>query len=269
VVVLCGYLVTFGWRWCFFGPALIAFVGSVFLWFVMRDTPRSVGLPELPETETTSKGEPEADFKRFVRRQVFGNPYIWLIALANFFVYTMRYAILDWGPTALHEFKGFEIQKAGWMTAAFEISGVVGMLVAGWLTDKLFQGRGARTCVICMVLAAISVFIFWKLPAESLGKNTAALCCAGFFIYGPQALVGIIVANLATKKAAATAVGLTGLFGYASAILSGWGLGKLVETNGWNAAFAGLMIIAAAGIVLFALAWPAKAHGYATSNRPT
>ena len=50
-------------------------------------------------------------------------------------------------------------------------------------------------------------------------------------------LVGITAANLATKRAAATAVGFTGLFGYLSTVLSGWGLGKLVEQEGWNAGF--------------------------------
>lgn len=279
VVILCGYLVSFGWRWCLFGPAIIALIGSVFLWYTLPDSPKSVGLPELAETESgkNDSTETSSEFKAFVRRQVFGNPYIWIIAIANFFVYTMRYAILDWGPTVLHEFKGFDLKKAGWMTAAFEISGVIGMLVAGLLTDKLFKGRGARTCVFCMALAALSLVGFWKLPefvkflgnlgitglsANSLILNTAMLCCAGFFIYGPQALVGIAVSNLATKRAAATAVGFTGLFGYASSILSGWGLGRLVDASGWNAGFFGIMLISIAGTVLFALAWPAKAHGY-------
>jgi OPA family glycerol-3-phosphate transporter-like MFS transporter/OPA family sugar phosphate sensor protein UhpC-like MFS transporter len=281
VLVLCGYLLkqTGNWRLCFIVPGVIALFGSVFLFFALRDTPRSLGLPEVEGTESAQNpgsetAETSAEFKAFLRKKVFGNPYIWIIALANFFVYTVRYSVLDWGPTLLHEFKGFDIAKAGWMTAAFEISGVAGMLMSGWLTDKIFKGRGARTCVICMALTAISVLVFWKLPANSLVLNTSVLCCAGFFIYGPQALVGISVANLATKRAAATAVGLTGIFGYASAILSGWGLGKLVEMNtvrneageilqhGWSAGFAGILIMAAIGTLLFAFAWPAKADGY-------
>ena len=93
--------------------------------------------------------------------------------------------------------------------------------------------------------------------------NTVLLCASGFFIYGPQCLIGIAAAKLATKHAAASAVGLTGLFGYASTILSGWGLGLLVEKHGWDAGLAGLVGIAVVGVLLFALAWAAKAHGYA------
>jgi OPA family glycerol-3-phosphate transporter-like MFS transporter/OPA family sugar phosphate sensor protein UhpC-like MFS transporter len=86
---------------------------------------------------------------------------------------------------------------------------------------------------------------------------------AGFFIYGPQALVGISVANLATKRAAATAVGLTGVFGYASTILSGWGLGAVVARYGWDRGFFAITIVTVLGTIAFALAWGAKAHGYA------
>ena len=62
--------------------------------------------------------------------------------------------------------------------------------------------------------------------------------------------------------AAATAVGLTGFFGYLSTLLSGVGFGTLVKLQGWNAGFAGLLGIAAIGAILFLFAWPAKAHGY-------
>ena len=99
-----------------------------------------------------------------------------------------------------------------------------------------------------------------KNPARQ--RSVTLLCLSGFFIYGPQTLVGIAAANLATKRAAASAVGLTGFFGYLSTALSGVGVGWLVERYGWDAGF--LMFIAAAvvGTLLFALCWPARADGY-------
>lgn len=265
VVVLCGYLVAFGWRWCFFGPAIVAAAIAIYLWLTLRDTPRSVGLPEIrvvTEAGTAAGDEPPADFKRFVRRQVFANPFIWILAFANFFVYTFRYGVLDWGPTLLTQWKGVSLQNAGWMVAAFEVAGILGMLVTGWLTDRVFGGRGARMCLCAMALAGVFLLAFWKLHGGSAALATFFLGGAGFFIYGPQALIGITVANLATKHAAATAVGFTGLFGYLSAILSGWGLGTLVQHHGWNVALAGLVAVAAIGTGLFALAWRANAHGY-------
>ena len=264
VVIFCGYIVSMGWRWCFFLPSAVALIGAVFLWFALRDTPRSVGLPEIrmPDEKADTGKDDKAAFKQVVRRKVFGNPYIWIIAIANFFVYTVRYAVLDWGPTLLSEWKHVTIEHAGWMVAAFEISGILGMLAAGWVTDHIFGGRGPRTCVMCMAFATIFIGLFWMIDTPSMWVATLLLGAAGFCIYGPQALVGIAASNLATKQAAATAVGFTGLFGYASTILSGWGLGVLVEAIGWNYAIGVLIIIALAGTAVFALAWRAKADGY-------
>jgi len=271
VVILCGYLVAprgvtipENWRLCFFVPAALAILGTLFLLFALRDTPPSVGLPEVEGTAQPKDGT-TSNHASFLAKQVFANHFIWLVALANFFVYIVRYTVLDWGPTFLNEVKHIELHHAGWMVAAFEISGVAGMLLSGWLTDKVFGGRGARMCVFSMIGAGLSVLAFWKYPGDSWWLSTSLLCSAGFFIYGPQALVGIIAANLGTKRAAATAVGLTGIFGYASTVVSGWGVGLVVEKYGWNVGFAGLIVMAAIGSVLFALAWPAKAHGYDSS----
>jgi OPA family glycerol-3-phosphate transporter-like MFS transporter/OPA family sugar phosphate sensor protein UhpC-like MFS transporter len=136
------------------------------------------------------------------------------------------------------------------------------MLVAGWLTDRLFGGRGARMCVFCMALACLFLLLFWKMPAVPPWVSAMFLSGAGFFIYGPQSLVGTIATNLATKRAAATAIGFTSLFAYASTVLSGWGMGIVVERYGWNAAFGLLVGAGVLGMMLFILAWPAKAHGY-------
>ena len=144
----------------------------------------------------------------------------------------------------------------------FEVSGLVGMLLAGWLTDRVFGGRGPRTCLFCMLGAIAAVTAFWKIPTHSELLSAVLLGSAGFFIYGPQALIGISAANLATKRAAATAVGLTGLFGYLSTVVSGVGLGYLVEKSGWNTALGALLGVGALGAFMFVLAWPAKAHGY-------
>lgn len=263
--VFCGYIVAFGWRWAFFAPAILCTIAGVILFILLRDTPTSVGLPEI-KVAGAKPGDHEdrssAGYKAFVKKQVFRNPYIWLISLANFFVYILRFAVLDWGPTLLKEMKGFSLQHAGWMVAGFEISGLIGMLLAGWVTDKVFGGRGARTCVFCMIGAAVALFAFWQLPMHSAVEAAVLLGAAGFFIYGPQALIGIIAANLATKRAAATAAGFTGLFGYASTLVSGWGLGYLVQHSGWSIAFGALLAVGAVGTFMFILAWRAKAHGY-------
>ena len=255
------------WKWCFWIPSAISFAGAVGLVVFLRDTPSSVGLPELKTGKTAekpqSKAEEKAEYKAFLRRKVFLNPTIWIIAVGNFFVYIVRFAVLDWGPTMLKEHLHMDISHAGWTVAAFEIAGIAGMLAAGWATDRFFGGRAPRTCVICMLMAAVCLVGLYSLNEHTpLIVAVAILMAAGFFIYGPQALVGIAAANIATKRAAATAGGFCGLFGYGSTIVSGWGLGMLVQYTDWSIALYTLVGMALVGTAIFAAAWKAKPNGY-------
>jgi phosphoglycerate transporter family protein len=261
VLILCGYLAPIDWRLCFFVPAGIALIGAACLALFLCDTPKSLGLEPVEGTRVTATSTVEPPL-RTLRTMVFSNPYIWLLAVANFFVYSVRYGILDWGPTFLKQARGIELSSAGWLVAAFEIAGILGMLSSGWITDRVFGGRGARACLVYMAFCTLALLWFWLRRDPSMAECALLLGVAGFFIYGPQCLVGICAANLATNRAAASAVGLTGLFGYLSTIVSGVGIGWLADQYGWDAGFFLFLACGAIGTLLFALCWPAKAHGY-------
>lgn len=269
VVVMCGYLMSHwgmdAWRWCFILPAIIAGIGSVWLWFVLKDSPSKVNLPELPNTMRVSGNAQmdKRDIDRIIRDKVFKNPIIWMLALVNFFVYVVRFSILDWGPSILNQYKGVSLSSAGWMLAVFELFGVVGMLVAGWVTDRKLKGKAQQTCVFCMLGVLIFIVAFWQLPTGSSPYLFAlCLCGAGFFIYGPQALIGIFAANQATNKAAASANGLVGIFGYASTVLSGVGFGYVATHYGWEFSFVTILVMASLAIVFLLFLWKCPADGY-------
>ncbi|MDF9832168.1 sugar phosphate permease [Ereboglobus sp. PH5-5] len=276
VVILCGYIMAHmgtgenhagAWRWCFWIPASIALLGSIGLFAFLRDTPSDVGLPELEGTtvklKKTSGKTKSAEHLALLREKVFFNPLIWILGFSNFFVYVVRFSVLDWGPTLLQQSKGVSVAKSGWLVALFEIAGIVGMLVAGWATDRWLKGRAHRTCVFCMLGAAICAIALWQIPASApMWMLLAVLCSTGFFIYGPQALVGIAAANQATKKAAASANGITGIFAYASTAVSGVGFGYVAQHYGWNFAYIAIIIMAFIGMGGFLLMWGAKADGY-------
>ena len=135
VAVICGYLTK--WQLCFWVPAVIAFVGIFFIIVTLRDTPRSVGLPELPKVKgelgDSEQKDPKA-FRHFLIKKVFLNPVIWVLAVTDLFVYIVRFAILDWGPSILPQM-GLSKEFTGWTVAIFEVAGCVGMLCAGYISD--------------------------------------------------------------------------------------------------------------------------------------
>ena len=262
---LCSALFSlgFGWRWCFWVPAVLAGIVSLFCFFCVKESPREAGLPELEIENARSDSQGAALTVRDRMKLVFGNRVIWLIALANFFVYIVRFGFLDWGPTFLKQYKGIPVSKGGLMIIAFELAAIVGTIFAGWITDRVFKGRGVRTCAFCMLFTAFFSFGFWYLPSGApIWQATLLLMGAGFCIYGPQALIGIVAANQATKEAAAMAYGFTGIMGYASTIVSGVGVAFIKTHYGWGATLCSFAVFAIVGMALFLFAWSAAATGY-------
>lgn len=273
VSVLCGSIIgglcdglvpgVKAWQWCFWIPALIGTFGVFFIIVTLRDTPRSVGLPELPDTRTTlDENDSPAEFRKFLLSHVLTNKIVWILAVTDLFVYIVRFAVLDWGPTFLKD-KHLSPQLAGWTIGIFEIAGCVGMLLAGWMTDKFFKGKAHRMCFIEMMLVAVCMLILQILPADSSPVLLLViLALSGFFLYGPQALLGVTASKHATKKAASTAVGIIGLMSYASVIFTGAGLGWFSDRFGWDHLF-GLMCAVAVtdGLIVLTL-WNIKDDGY-------
>ncbi len=257
------------WKWTFIIPGIIAAVGVVITAAILRDTPKSVGLPELSESgdsnKTENREESQAEISAFIREHVWKNPVIWALAVADFFVYVIRFAVLDWGPTFLREHCGMTAEWAAMTVIIFEIFGVVGMLLAGWISDKLFGGRAARTCLLCMVgtLLAILGFIALQKAGASPILLLFVLALAGAFLYGPQALIGVISSNHATRKASATALGIIGFVSYVSVLVSGWGFGFIADSKyGWNGVFVAMVVMAIIGTIIFIPMWKMKRDAY-------
>lgn len=279
VVALCGFMLEhFGytaWYLCFLVPALIALVGVPVLWFGLKDDPSEVGLPPVEKLDQGSSDEDKSDilddidqsrYRKIMREMVFANPYIWIIAISNFCIYVIRLTILDWGASFLTEEKGMDIAQAGGLLASTEIiGGTLGMLLAGWLSDKLFQSKAHRTCFFCIIFATLSFFLFWK--CDSVIVSFICLVMSAFFIYGPQALYGVCASQQATKYAAGTGNGIVGIFGYASSVVSGVMFGAMAETGGWDSVFPVAIAFGVAGAVAIGLMWNAPADGYGKLNR--
>ena len=280
VVALCGFMLDrFGysaWYLCFIVPALIALVGVPMLFFGLKDDPSEVGLPPVEKMNENAGDKLEEEnpfenisgdlYKKIINKMVFANPYIWILGLSNFCVYVIRLTILDWGASFLTEEKGMDIAEAGGLLATTEIvGGTLGMLLAGWLSDKLFKSKAHRTCFFCVVFATLAFFLFWK--CNSLVMSFVYLVISAFFIYGPQALYGVCASQQATKYAAGTGNGIVGVFGYASSVVSGVMFGSMAETGGWDSVFPVAIAFGIAGAIATGMMWNAPADGYAKLNR--
>lgn len=243
------------WGAIFYFNAIVAAVIAVGVFFLLRDTPQSCGLPPVEEYKNdyrpgySAKHEQTMTFKEIFFEHVLTNRYLWAIAVANAFVYFVRYVVLLWTPTYLKE-KGFSPGDWSWALAYHSYAAIPGTIACGWISDKWFKGRRAPANILFMALTLVAVAVYWMNIKGPLWIDNAALIAIGFLIYGPIMIIGLHALDLVPKKAAGTAAGFTGLFGYVlGSALSGTGAGWIADNWGWNGVFIAMVACCVLAIV--------------------
>jgi sugar phosphate permease len=63
------------------------------------------------------------------------------------------------------------------------------MVLAGYISDKLFAARRGPASAIFMFLLAAAIYFFYKIPPGHPVLDCVMLGLIGFFTYGPQLLI--------------------------------------------------------------------------------
>lgn len=232
------------WHATFYFNAFIAAGLAVGVWFLLRDTPQSCGLPPVEEYRNdypknySATHERTFTFREIFLQHVLPNKYLWAIAIANAFAYFVRYGVVDWIPTYLQMSKGFSFKESSLAWALFEYAAIPGTILCGWMSDTVFKGRRAPATILFMAITLAAVIVYALNGKGPLWIDQAALIAIGFFIYGPIMIIGLHALDLVPKKAAGTAAGFTGFFGYVfGSAIAGTGVGWIADRWGWHGVF--------------------------------
>ncbi|PSV41003.1 MFS transporter [Photobacterium sp. GB-210] len=267
IPIIVGFTVLhFGWRYSFYIPGIIAVVIGLFLCWRLRDKPTSMGLPSIGHWrkdhleiahENTGKGLSQ---KQILFRYVLNNKYIWLLSLSYILVYIVRTAINDWGNLYLTEQYDYSLITANSALSLFEIGGFLGSLVAGWGSDKIFSGNRGPMILLFSIGIFLSVAALWLIPISSFVLQAVCLFTIGFFVFGPQMLIGMAAAECSHKDSVGAATGFVGLFAYMGAALAGYPLAIIMQHYHWMGFFV-VISVAAAAIGLLLLPFLRAQHG--------
>lgn len=248
------------WRSAFWVPAVVALIVAVLGFFLVRDTPESVGLPAIEDyrndpAKVEVKEDSDISGRELLFKYVLKNRTIVMLAVANVFVYALRYGVLNWITVFLSEKHHVKIDGGLVGFAAFELAGILGTILCGYLSDKLFKGYRSGAGIMFTALTAVAIAAYWLVPVGTpLPVLVILIACIGGLIYGPVMLIGLQAIDLAPHNIAGTAAGFTGLFGYLlGATLASTGVGLIVKYAGWNITFIVFVIFAVLTMVLFAI----------------
>ncbi|KAI7756537.1 hypothetical protein M8C21_008740 [Ambrosia artemisiifolia] len=284
--VVASSVLGFGWGWAFLLPGVLILVVSVFVFLFLVVNPESIGL-ELPgeddEEEETGlvknsegtalvelqKVEPEEDDDELVAEssstaigflEAWNLPGVAPFAFCLFFSKLVAYTFLYWLPFYIRHtaVAGVHLshKTAGILSTVFDIGGVVGGILAGYISD-LIDAR-AVTSIIFLTLSIPALVVYRLYGSISMFSNIFLMFLSGLLVNGPYALITTAVAaDLGTQS---SIKGNSRALATVSAIIDGTGsvgaaLGPLlagyISTRGWNSVFFMLILsLSFAGLLL-------------------
>jgi OPA family glycerol-3-phosphate transporter-like MFS transporter len=273
-LALVGVALFHDWGAKFYFNAIVAAVIAVIAFLLLRDTPQSCGLPPVEEYKNDFPPDYSLDhertftFREILLNHVLNNKYLWAIAVANAFVYFVRYGVVNWIPTYLETTKGFSFKDASLAWSLYEGAAIPGTIFCGWISDKVFKGRRAPATMLFMVLTLVAVIVYWLNLKGPLWIDYASLVAIGFLIYGPIMMIGLHALDLVPKKAAGTAAGFTGFFGYVfGSAIAGTGVGWIADNWGWNGVFITMLVCCVLTIACCALTLNHKVESGSRSGK--
>ncbi|EEC73708.1 hypothetical protein OsI_08306 [Oryza sativa Indica Group] len=275
--LIAAAVLRYGWGWSFIVPGLLIAFGGVLVFFFLAPYPEDLGfspttLPKAvseastDEEDSSSSASAAGGAGKEERRdavgmwKAFAIPGVITFALCLFFAKLVAYTFLYWLPFYLSQTaiggKEMSVTSAGYLSALFDVGGIIGGILAGFISDHL--NARATTAAIFMYLAIPSLYAFHAYGSTSEVANIGLMMISGLFVNGPYALITTAVsADLGTHKslkgdsrALATVTSIIDGTGSLGAALGPFITG-FISKRGWDSVFTMLIFCAlAAGVLL-------------------
>jgi sugar phosphate permease len=255
--IVAWMILAYGWRMPFliFGALGIGWALLWFFWY--RDTPeehRQVNAAERELIHSSLGGKRPARAGKVPWSNILSSRATWVLCLM-YFCYGWTLAIyLDWLPTYLKEFRGYDLKKMGLYASLPLLAGVVGDLLGGWLTDWWAERSGnlklARQAVGAAGFAIAALGI---VPATMTANAEMCVVYTCLAVFGLELTVGVswaIPLDIGGDFAGSVSA-VMNTFGNIGGAVSTVALGYIVKSFGWNVPFYAAAVFCAAGAILY------------------
>ncbi|WP_340621362.1 MFS transporter [Xenorhabdus siamensis] len=247
----------YNWKVALLFSGVISILLGIWLCQQLRGIPQEHGLPSIGhwrQDVMELRQERPMPMIKILKETIVFNRTIWLLGFSYILIYFIRTAIHDWGSLWLSEKHGSNLLNANTILSLFELGGLLGALCSGWGSDLLFRSQRTPMILLFSLGLFFSITALWLAPKQNDVLLAICIFSIGFFVFGPQMLIGLAATEYCHKRAAGTVTGYLGLYAYLSAAIAGWPLSQVIEYYDWSGMFV-LITLAAAlmGLLLMPL----------------
>ena len=242
---LAGFLL--GWlglAWSFYGSSLVLLAFTAYFVLRARERPESAGLTLADEAEPDAPAPATREGARLRDAPLPRAFVVSIVAmgLIYFGFKFLRYALDSWSALILGEHFGMTTSAAAYFSTAFDWFGFLGVLVAGYWSDRI-TGERLTPVIFWMTCGClVSTTAMWMVGLTSPVLFVLLLGLIGFMAMGPDSLLaGASAMDVGSRRQAAVAAGVINGLGSIGPILQEPAIGWLKQNKGLDAVF-GLLV---------------------------
>ena len=217
---ITGYVgAEWGWRAAFRYPPLIIAVLGIAFYFVARDRPSEVGLPEYVEEDEVSALPESLDPERLKGfgpyRELLSNPRFVLASHVKGLENVVRYGLTTWVPIYYFEEGGLSIESTVLLTILLPLGYLIAPPVAGIISDRCLGSRRMPMVLFSCAASAVVLVAIALAPPVNVTLGAALLLIGGLSMgMSPMSTVAV---DIAGRRMSGTSSGLLDAHGYAYA----------------------------------------------------
>jgi len=208
-----------GWRASFRYPPMIIAVLGIAFYFIAKDRPTDVDLPEYVEDDEIS-ATPEAINPELLKglgpyKILMGNTRFLLACHVKGLENVVRYGLTTWVPIYYFEEGGLSIESTILLTILLPLGYLIAPPVAGIISDRYLGSRRRPMVIFSCAVSALVLFGIALAPPVNVTLGAFLLLVGGLSMgMSPMSTVAV---DIAGRRMSGTASGLLDAHGYAYA----------------------------------------------------
>lgn len=242
------------WQWCYVVGAAVLGAVWVQFFFLQRNRPEDVGLAPVDDPKTAADESKDLGPAPKLARDAWIN--IFIVGGFYFCAKFVRYAVWSWSAYFLANNYKMSDSDAAIYSIVFDVCGLPGIFLTGWISDKYFDSRRGGVALAMMIGMCVACALLVQFGGTSVTTFIVLLGAVGFTLFGPDALLsGAGAVDIGGRHHATFVTGVIATCGAIGPVIQEVVIGRMYNSKGGELGPIFIMLFVGAALgTLFCLA---------------
>ncbi|MBV8726841.1 MAG: MFS transporter [Candidatus Eremiobacteraeota bacterium] len=176
-------------------------------------------------------------------------PRLLLVVGVSVVLICVQIALMSFLPLTYARAAGLSTFVVAAMFCASQVAAVIGRLVWGWVSDRIFAGNRLLPMGATCIVSALAAIAVGSLQSPNIPIAALAACALGFAGEGWVGLSVIAMAEIGGEEHSGSALGFGLTLVFAAAMIAAPIFGSIIDHFGYRTAWYSLAVLALIGVV--------------------